>query len=135
MSSRPCCPARTDADHLRVQEVIRSVPGGRHLDLHTDDVRGLASRPEELGVSASYHVLARPEGMPLRLLLQRLGDERPGVSAHLDLACDDRDAEAARHLALGAEHVRRTDWWTTLRDPAGRDYCLTRRDLDAGTVL
>lgn len=194
---------------LRVQEVIRPVPGGMHLDLHTDDVRALAARAEELGASASYHVLgyvmcgspagltfcivghpgrrrpppqswpggrslvdqvcldipasvfaaecdfwaaltgwerrsgslpefdvlARPEGMPLRLLLQRLDDEQPAVTAHLDLACDDRDAEAARHLTLGAAHVRRTDGWTTLRDPAGREYCLTRRDVDAGTVL
>lgn len=53
---------------------------------------------------------------------------------HLDLACDDRDAEEQRHRVLGADFVRRTDQWTTMRDPAGRDYCLTRRSADTGLV-
>jgi hypothetical protein len=44
-----------DADpHLKVQRVQQSSPGGLHLDLHTDDVRALAQRAEELGASASY---------------------------------------------------------------------------------
>jgi hypothetical protein len=71
--------------------------------------------------------------MPLRLLLQRLDDEQYTVTAHLDLACEDRDTEAARHLGLGARPVRRTEHWTTLRDPAGRGYCLTRRDVETGS--
>ncbi|HET7534759.1 MAG TPA: VOC family protein [Nocardioidaceae bacterium] len=73
--------------------------------------------------------LARGEGMPLQLLLQRLDDEQPVVTAHLDLACDDRDAEVARHVELGASVVRRTDGWTTLRDPSGREYCVTGRSV------
>jgi hypothetical protein len=40
--------------HLKVQRVVQTPPGGLHLDLHTDDVRGLAARAEELGASASY---------------------------------------------------------------------------------
>jgi hypothetical protein len=193
----------TDGDaYLRVQTVVQSPPGGLHLDLHTDDLTGLAARAEGLGASASYHELGyvvlgspggmtfcvvghpgarrpppvlwpggrslvdqvcldippsgfeaeqrfwreltgwphtqraddsefarlgRPDGMPLQLLLQRLDDEQPVVTAHLDLACDDRDAEVRRHLDLGATLVRRTDGWTTLRDPSGREYCITRR--------
>jgi glyoxalase superfamily protein len=193
---------------LKVQRVVQSVPGGLHLDVHTDDVRGLAGRVEELGGSTSHHVLGyvicgspggltfclvghpgrrrpgpvgppgarslvdqvcldvppsqwdserffwaaltgweptsgslgqfaaltRPDGMPLRLLLQRLDDEQYTVTAHLDLACEDRDVEAARHLGLGARPVRRTEHWTTLRDPAGRGYCLTRRDVETGST-
>jgi predicted enzyme related to lactoylglutathione lyase len=65
-------------------------------------------------------------GLPLRLLLQRIGSSRPGV--HLDFACDDADAEVDRHVGLGASVVRRVPGdWTTLRDPAGREYCVTRR--------
>jgi hypothetical protein len=190
--------------YLRAQTVIQSRPGGLHLDLHTDDVDGLAARAEALGASASFHEsgfvvcgspggmtfcivglheqhvptaqpwptgrsivdqvcldippsdydaevgfwrdltgwevqpeespgfvrLARPGGMPLQFLFQRLADEQYVVTGHLDLGCDDRDAEVRRHLDLGAAVVRRTEGWTTLRDPAGRDYCVTTRGVD-----
>ena len=67
-----------------------------------------------------------PGGMPLRLLLQRTGG--PVAGMHLDFACDDVPAEVARHVKLGAVVVRRVPGdWTTLRDPAGRDYCVTAR--------
>ena len=186
---------------LRTQTVEQSSPGGLHLDVHSQDVAGLAARAEQLGATVSYHELgyvvlgspggltfcivggspgrrpsparwpdgrslvdqvcldippsrfdaevgfwrrltgweqvrtvrsefarlARGDGLPLQLLLQRLDDEQPVVTAHLDLCCDDRDAEVTRHVQLGATGVRRTDGWTTLRDPAGREYCVTDR--------
>jgi hypothetical protein len=78
-----------------------------------------ADRPE-------FAYLERPAGMPLRLLLQRLGAGSAGM--HVDLACAGVDAEVARHVALGAQVVRRVPGdWTTLRDPAGREYCVTAR--------
>jgi predicted enzyme related to lactoylglutathione lyase len=46
-------PAEGDP-YLKVQRVGQSPPGGLHLDLHSDDVRGLAARAEDLGASASY---------------------------------------------------------------------------------
>jgi predicted enzyme related to lactoylglutathione lyase len=83
-----------------------------------------------------FRSLARPAGMPLRLLLQRT-QEPPGepVRAHLDLACNDASAEALRHQSLGATLVRKPPGWMTLRDPAGLEYCVTRRDPDTGLVL
>ena len=193
---------------LKVQRVVQSTPGALHLDLHTDDVRGLAARVDDLGGSTSHHVLgyvicgspggmtfclvghpgrrrpapvgppgarslvdqvvldvppsqwdseqefwaaltgwevrpgalpefrvlARPTGMALRLLLQQLDEEQYTVTGRLDLACDDHDLETARHQDLGARAVRRTPHWTTLRDPAGRGYCLTRRDVETGRL-
>lgn len=188
---------------LKVQRVVQSPPGGLHLDLHTDDVGGLAARAEELGATASYleegyvvcgspggmtfcvvghpgarrpppatwpggrslvdqvcldippsrwesecafwegltgwplapqsHAfrrMHRPAAVALQLLLQRLDDEQPCVTGHLDLGSDDADAEAARHLALGATQVRRTEGWVTLLDPTGRAYCVTRHSVD-----
>ena len=84
---------------------------------------GWARRPSGL---PEFDVLERAPGMPLRLLLQRTG---PGVArVHLDLACDDVDAEVARHVGLGARVVRRVPGdWTTLADPVGREYCVTGR--------
>ncbi len=88
---------------------------------------------ERSGASGSeFERLAHPDGIPLQVLLQRLEQESGPVRAHVDLACDDRDAETDRHRALGAEVVRRTTGWTTMRDVAGREYCLTRRTPSAG---
>ncbi|WP_239170317.1 VOC family protein [Actinoplanes xinjiangensis] len=73
-----------------------------------------------------FSYLQRPAGMGLRLLLQRVGGAAAGV--HVDFACTDVDAEVARHVGCGAEVVRRVPGdWTTLRDPLGREYCVTGR--------
>jgi hypothetical protein len=71
--------------------------------------------------------LVRPPEIPYAFLLQRLDDHQPTVTAHLDLACEDRDAVEAQHREWGADVVRRTPHWTVLRDPAGITYCTTIR--------
>ncbi|GKQ39791.1 VOC family protein [Streptomyces sp. A012304] len=87
------------------------------------------SRP---GALPEFHVLAPPPGLPMRVLLQRLDDERP-VRAHLDLACGpDIDAVRAHHERLGARVEAVRSQWTVLRDPAGGLYCLTGRDPRTG---
>ncbi|SNX63981.1 hypothetical protein SAMN06272735_5795 [Streptomyces sp. TLI_55] len=86
------------------------------------------SRPGSL---PEFHVLVPPTGLPVRVLLQRLGEERAG-SAHLDLACADIEATRVRHEKLGAETVAHGTHWTVLRDPAGGTYCLTGRDPETG---
>ncbi len=73
-----------------------------------------------------FRFLERPAGMGIRLLLQRVGGERAGV--HVDFAAGDVDAEVGRHVGLGAVVVREVPGeWTTLRDPVGREYCVTAR--------
>ena len=89
-------------------------------------VKGFTEHPE-------FRALVRPPEQPIRILLQRLEDERP-TSAHLDLSSDDREAETRRHEALGAHVVRRHEWWTVLRDPVGLEYCITDRDPHTGMV-
>jgi hypothetical protein len=78
---------------------------------------------------AEFRYLRPGAGMPLRMLLQRTGDP-PGttVRAHPDLACSDAGAEVARHEWLGAAWARDGAGWVTMRDPAGLQYCITRRD-------
>lgn len=65
--------------------------------------------------------------LPLRLLLQRLGEEDGPVRAHVDLACSDRATDTERHVAAGARVVAVNAFWTVLTDPVGRVYCLTDR--------
>ena len=89
------------------------------------------------GALAEFTVLARPTGIPLRLLLQQLGEDDGSSTAraHLDLASGgDVATLAAEQVALGAHLVRQTQYWTTLTDPAGLHYCLTRRDPITGTL-
>jgi hypothetical protein len=76
---------------------------------------------------SEFERLQPPDSMPLRWLVQRLDDEQPAVTAHLDLSADDRDAEVERHVGLGALQGERHEWWTVLTDPSGLTYCVTRR--------
>ncbi|MFD5819462.1 VOC family protein [Streptomyces sp. NPDC127038] len=85
------------------------------------------------GALPEFHLIRPPAGLPLRILLQRLGTDRP-TSAHLDLACSDVEAVRARHEALGATMVGRGARWTVMRDPAGGVYCLTGRDPATGSL-
>lgn len=120
--------------------VVRQVPGlvglstpaGQPFCLVTGgagDRRRARPRRWPDSSSVEFVNLRRPTAMPLRLLLQRLGEDDGGpVRAHADLACDDVPVETRRHEALGAEVVRIAEHWTTLRDPAGLVYCITDRD-------
>jgi len=83
------------------------------------------------GSLPEFHVLKPPPALPVRILLQRLGEERP-AAAHLDLACADIRATRAEHERLGATPVADGTHWTVLRDPAGGLYCLTGRDPETG---
>ncbi|MFI7545441.1 VOC family protein [Actinoplanes sp. NPDC049599] len=119
-------------------EAVRPV-GGRSLvdqmcldvpragfDVEADFWAALTGWQRRAGSLPEFDVLVRPPAMPLRLLLQRV-DGPAGM--HLDLACGDRAAEVAGHVALGAEVVAVRERWTTLRDPAGRAYCVTDRPV------
>jgi len=87
------------------------------------------------GALPEFEVLVRPADMPLRLLLQRLTEDEPeGSGFHFDLACDNVEKETSRHVALGASVIRIMRYWTTLIDPAGMTYCVTRRNPDTGVL-
>jgi hypothetical protein len=117
-----------------VDQVCLDIPPGRF-----DDETGFwhALTGWELrrsAVASEFAHLLRPPGQPLRILLQRLDDGEGPVSAHLDWATTDREAEAERHVALGSELVRRFEHWTSMRDPVGTTYCLTGRSPETGML-
>ncbi|MET9385766.1 VOC family protein [Streptomyces sp. NPDC002928] len=85
------------------------------------------------GSLPEFHVVKPPPGLPVRILLQRLGEER-SASAHVDLACADIEATRAEHERLGAVPVSHGRHWTVMRDPAGGTYCLTGRDPETGSL-
>lgn len=129
---RPAPATREDGSRSLVDQLCLDLPpaGYQQECEFWSALTGWQLRP---GSRPEFQHLLRPAGMPLRLLLQRLGDPRP-AAAHLDLACDDIEAEADWHVARGARRSHRTDDWITLRDPAGLPYCVTRRSPDTGTT-
>jgi hypothetical protein len=89
------------------------------------------------GSVPEFRLLARPEGMPLRILLQRLGHDDTGTTAraHLDAAVGTNgESIASWHTSLGATVLGRGRHWITLSDPAGLPYCLTERDPITGSL-
>lgn len=85
--------------------------------------------------SAAYmRQLVRPDGIPLRILLQRLDEGTGPVCAHLDLATTDRGKETERHRQLGARVQSTHQRWTVLQDPGGSPYCITDRDPYTGLL-
>lgn len=87
----------------------------------------LTGWPKRPGSLPEFVSLTRPDGIPVRFLLQRLEEPSGTVRAHVDLACRDRATSRDVHLAAGAEAVSQQEHWTVMHDPAGRTYCLTDR--------
>ncbi|MBG0852569.1 VOC family protein [Streptomyces spinoverrucosus] len=115
----------------RLDQVCVDVPPSSYdteVAFWTELLVGWASLPGSL---PEFHVLRPPTGLPVRVLLQRLGTEQP-LSAHLDLACADIAATRAEHERLGGAFVAAGAHWTVMRDPAGGTYCLTGRDPETG---
>ncbi|MCP3988108.1 MAG: VOC family protein [Actinomycetia bacterium] len=121
--------------HL-VDQVCIDVPG--HLfDEEAEFWHSLTGWELRPGSLDEFAFLARPSGLPIRLLLQRLGPDDPGeiARAHLDLACGDHvDDVAVVHERIGADVGNRFPFWMTMRDPVGLEYCLTARDQRTGLL-
>jgi len=121
-------PSRSPAGRSLVDQICFDIPADRFDDERAfwSALTGWPAIDRE--TSSEFERVAVPEALPVQILFQRLGpDDTGGIRAHADLSADDPDAEVDRHRSLGAELVRRAEHWTTLRDPAGLTYCVTRR--------
>lgn len=132
-SVRPA-PAAWDGHHSLVDQVCLDIPAAAY-DAECVFWAALTGWAHtESPVSPDFSRLDRPSGVPLRLLLQRLGERSGSVRAHLDLATDDRLSETLRHARLGAAVLAEHSRWTVLRDPVGAAYCITDRDPHTGLL-
>ena len=88
---------------------------GRPLDEGASD--HFASIGIDDATTAGWFFIAVPEGKATK------------NRVHVDLRADDRDAEVARLLALGATRFADYDEhgqnWTTLVDPEGNEFCVS----------
>lgn len=125
-ASRRPQPAVWPGGRSMVDQVCLDIPPSAY-DGEVEFWRALTGWELDAEVSREFARLEPPDDQPLRWLVQRLDDEQPAVTAHLDLSADDREAEAARHAALGATVGPAFDGWTVLTDPVGTAYCITDR--------
>ena len=81
-----------------------------------------------------WAMLVHPEGIGPRLLFQRRPKSSPeDIPIHLDLKSEDRDAEVARLIGLGAREVEERsqaigpyqEFWTVMKDPEGNGFCVS----------
>ena len=65
---------------------------------------------------------------PMMMFIQVPEAKSTKNRVHLDFDADDREAEVARLIGLGATHIHdKTEWgmtWTTLADPEGNEFCV-----------
>ncbi|NUT46823.1 MAG: VOC family protein [Saccharothrix sp.] len=105
------------------------------ITIDTADPRRLAEFwTEALGTSVQHDwgeflVLAPAREGGLQLGLQRVADPTPGKNrVHFDAHVEDRAAEVARLVGLGAtevaEHTVPGLTWTVLADPDGNQFCV-----------
>ncbi|PLP60546.1 glyoxalase/bleomycin resistance/dioxygenase family protein [Mesorhizobium loti] len=84
------------------------------------------SRLASLGFTPETDPTVLVDGPGPSLCFQRVGGRRyDNNRLHLDIAVDDRQAEATRHIALGATVQRKADGYSVMHDPEGNQYCLT----------
>ncbi len=142
-STQGSSPTRPDSSQLnraasqdatRVDQVCLDIPAAvwrRETAFWTE----LMGWPLQVGSRPEFAVLCPPEGLPLRLLLQRLNDPVSlECSAHLDLACSDPELARQWHESLGAEVDGREASWVRMRDPSRASYCLTSRNPATGRL-
>lgn len=115
-----------------VDQVCLDIPS-RLWDAEVDFWCQLTGRDLERGLRSEFAFLRDPDPAgPPRLLLQRLDDDAPWVTAHLDLAVANRPNEVRRHEDLGGQRLADFERWTVLRAPSGHKYCLTDRSPATG---
>ncbi|KRD09416.1 MULTISPECIES: VOC family protein [unclassified Streptomyces] len=77
--------------------------------------------------SDEYEIRPEPDRLP-GLLFGRTPDAKTVKNRlHLDFRPDDRDAEVARLVSLGARHVdigQGEQPWVVLADPEGNEFCV-----------
>ena len=119
---------RSIADQLTIDCPLHLFDGEVHF------WQSLTTWPAHRGSRAQFTFLERPPTMPVRLMFQRIESDETECRAHLDFACDDVAIEREFHVSLGATALRENADWSTMADPGGMQYCLTRRSPTTGML-
>ena len=111
----------------RADQLCLDIPGGA-FEREASFWSALTGWEVQTGARSESACLDRPDAMPVRLGFQR-ADPGDRVTGHIDFACAERERLAARHVAAGARVLAALPHQTTMADPTGRLYGLTRREI------
>jgi len=90
-----------------------------------DEIDRLAA----LGFTPETDPIVLVDGPNLEICFQQTDVDSTGKRRlHMDIATDDRPAEVARLVELGASVRERFDGHTWMLDPEGNDFCITDDD-------
>jgi Glyoxalase-like domain len=131
--SRPDVVTHPGGASSRVDQVCLDI-GASEYGAEADFWQAVTGWERLRGSLPEFEVLKPAPSLPVRILLQRLGEDRP-AGAHIDLACSDVEEVREVHEAHGARTVGRGAHWIVMTDPAGDVYCLTARDPRTGSLL
>ena len=123
--SRPAVFVHPDGTSSRLDQVCLDISPALY-EVEKDFWTAFTGWEPKAGARPEFTLLRPPPGLPIRILLQRLGSDR-AASAHLDLACSDIEATRGWHEQLGAREVGRGPHWIVMQDPTAGTYCLTAR--------
>lgn len=129
--SKAAPPADWGTHRSRVDQLTIDV-AHEAWDAETAFWAALTGWPLRGGSRPEFTRLDTPEGLPVRVLLQRLdeGDTR----GHLDIASDDRRCEVERLAGHSAEVVAVEPGWTVMIGPDGSTFCVTDRRPETGLL-
>jgi hypothetical protein len=86
------------------------------------------ARLAALGIDAAEDPTVRLSGPGTRMFFQLVPEPKVAKNRlHFDLATPDADAEAARIVGLGGRVVAEYEWWITMADPEGNEFCVMRQ--------
>ncbi|TDE94885.1 VOC family protein [Occultella glacieicola] len=87
------------------------------------------ARLASLGLTPETDPTVAVDGPGPTLFLQQVPEPKTVKNrVHVDLSANDRMAEAARLVDLGASIVAQQDSWTVLGDPEGNEFCVADAD-------
>ncbi len=96
---------------------------------------GVAFWSAALGASEIKYLMdnsyAFLKGVPgtMDIVLQKVPEPKITKSrVHVDFATDNVEAEAARLEALGAKKTTKHEFWWTMNDPCGNEFCVVGID-------
>lgn len=108
----------------------------RHVTFDAADPPGLAAfwsqaLGRKVAESSSFFAMLEPDERGIQMLFIQVPEGKTAKNRmHVDFHAEDREAEVARLVALGAtQHATHNEWgvtWTVLTDPEGNEFCVAQ---------